>query len=209
MANVKKTEVIDTEAKAVDKEKKALEKKLAEQEKQIAELIAQVKALTEINKVTTEEKPKEKTATKKNIKFVNMTTGGFTIKGSRNYYLAQQFDSKSFSEVEAKVIVNNMPKSIVSGKLYVVADDDFIDECELTDVYTEVLNVNALKGILNKNVNEVCEIYSNACDEQKQIIIDMIYKKKLNGEDVDANILMKLGKISGKDLMGVEPLENE
>ena len=39
---------------------------------------------------------------------------------------------------------------------------------------------------------------------QKEIIIDKIVNKKLNHENVDANILLELGKLSGKNLIDVE-----
>lgn len=203
MANTKKTTTTSTKTEKTSKEDKTLEKRLAEQEKLISELLQKIEQLS-----TSDEPMKTKPSTKKNIKFINMTTGGFSLKGSRMYHLEEQFDSKSFSESEAKLIVNNMPKSITSGKIYIVADDEFIADCELGDIYAEILSANDLKNVLNNSAEKVCKIYGKACDEQKAIIIDMIYKARLAGEEVDANILSKLGKICGKDLLGIEPLED-
>ena len=49
----------------------------------------------------------------------------------------------------------------------------------------------------------------NACNEQKKIILDMVVDKKLNGEDVDANIVAQLSKACGKDLINIDALDEE
>ena len=145
---------------------------------------------------------------KKTIKFINMTTGGFTIRGTRLYHLDKQFDFQVFSESEARVIVNNMPNSIANGQLY-IADHNFIEECELDYIYESLIDDKTLKDLLNKSSEDVCEIYKNASDSQKKIIVDMITEKQINEEKIDANVLVDLGKLCGIDFMKIEPLEKE
>ena len=106
----------------VDKEKEELKKKVEEQQKQMEELQKKLDLLLQGSLMNT---PKEDKKSKKTIKFVNMTSGGFTIRGNRLYHLDKQFDSISFSENEAKTIVANMPQSIANGLLY-IADADFV-----------------------------------------------------------------------------------
>ena len=62
---------------------------------------------------------------------------------------------------------------------------------------------------LYKNSEDVCEIYKNASDSQKKIIVDMVMEKQINEEKVDANVLVDLGKLCGIDFMKIEPLEKE
>lgn len=188
----------------VDKEREKLEAVIHEQELKMKELQDKLDLLVSasINSM-----PKEK-KDRKNIKIINLTTGGFTLKGSRLYHLEKQFDYRLFSENEAKIIVNNMPQSISNGFIY-IADSDFVQECELEDVYDSLLSDEQLKNLLNKSYSDVCEIYKNASDHQKKIIIDMIVDKKLNDQKIDANILMELGRICGKDLLDIEPLNEE
>lgn len=214
--NTTKTETKKTTTKAVEKTEnvetantetfEALEKKLAEQEKRYNELMKKMEAMMSASSEVSTEKVK---SNKKQIKFINMTAGGFTIKGSRFYHLEKQFDSKLFSESEARLIANNMPQSVASGALYVVADEEFMDECNLLGAYENILDANALKEIFNRNANDVCDIYEHTTDEQKRIIIDMISQRRLSGVEIDANILMKLGNLSGKNLMGIEPLDED
>lgn len=213
--NTTKTETKKTATKTAEKVEvannteayEALEKKLAEQEERYNELMKKMEAMLSASAEASVEKSKSNN--KKQIKFINMTAGGFTIKGSRFYHLEKQFDSKTFSESEARLIVNNMPQSIASGILYVVADEEFMDECSLLGAYENILDARTLKEIFDKNANDVCDIYNHATDEQKQIILDMISQRRLNGVEIDANILMKLGSLSGRNLMGIEPLDED
>lgn len=210
----KKTETINSTEerlennKFVDKEKELLKEKLASQEKEMSDLKAQMEMLLK-SLSNKEEKNESKTKNnKKTIKFINMTTGGFTIRGTRLYHLDKQFDFQVFSESEARVIVNNMPNSIANGQLY-IADHNFVEECELDYIYESLIDDKTLKDLLNKSSEDVCEIYKNASDSQKKIIVDMITEKQINEEKVDANVLVDLGKLCGIDFMKIEPLEKE
>ena len=210
----KKTETINSTKeslennKFVDKEKELLKEKLASQEKEMSDLKAQMEMLLK-SLSNKEEKDNDKIKNnKKTIKFINMTTGGFTIRGTRLDHLDKQFDFQVFSESEARVIVNNMPNSIANGQLY-IADHNFIEECELDYIYESLIDDKTLKDLLNKNSEDVCEIYKNASDFQKKIIVDMITEKQINEEKVDANVLVDLGKLCGIDFMKIEPLEKE
>ena len=210
----KKTETINSTKeslennKFVDEEKELLKEKLASQEKEMSDLKAQMEMLLK-SLSNKEEKNESKTKNnKKTIKFINMTTGGFTIRGTRLYHLDKQFDFQVFSENEARVIVNNMPNSIANGQLY-IADHDFVEACELDYIYESLIDDKTLKNLLNKSSEDVCEIYKNASDSQKKIIVDMITEKQINEEKIDANVLVDLGKLCGIDFMKIEPLEKE
>ena len=63
--------------------------------------------------------------------------------------------------------------------------------------------------MLNKSSEDICEIYKNASDTQKKIIVEMITEKQINDEKIDANVLVDLGKLCGIDFMKIEPLEKE
>ncbi len=206
-----KTEKIikkEIDAEIVDKEKELLKNKISEQEKEMANLKAQMEMLLKAVSNNNLDTQKETKNNKKTIKFINMTTGGFTIRGTRLYHLDKQFDYQVFSESEARIIVNNMPNSVANGQLY-IADHDFIEECELDYVYENLIDDKTLKNLLSKNSEDICEIYRNASEFQKKIIVDMVIEKQINEEKVDANILVDLGKLCGIDFMKIEPLEKE
>ena len=64
-----------------------------------------------------------------------------------------------------------------------------------------------VEELLEKNPKEVIEIYKNANDYQKNIIVGMIEDAKMRGYYVDANIVIEIGKLCGKELMDIEPLK--
>lgn len=152
-------------------------------------------------------KPEEKKQDRY-ITFVNMTKGRYVLKGNSFYTIDNQFEHRKFIEKEARIIVNNMPNSIKEGKVYIL-DADFVKECDLDGVYETLLSDKEMIELLNREPSYVAEVYKNACSGQKRIIVDMLENKKLNNEKIDANILMEIGKLSGKDLINIEPIDME
>ena len=194
----KAEEVVETTTitPEVDEEKEALKAKLEEMQKQMAFMMGQLSAQTE----TTEKKP----AKERNIPFINLTAGTFVLKGTQYWDLTGQFSQRVFLEREARIIVNNMQNAIRSGLVY-IADAKFVEENELEEAYRGLLNDKQFKTLLDNKYEYVIEVYKNASPSQQNIIIDMISDKRANGESVDGNVLLELGKLSGKDLVNIEP----
>lgn len=200
---------VDTDTKvaktvvAGDDEAVALKAKIAEQEKQMADMMAQMKVMMAAQSAAVA-KPSDEPKRTRSIKFINMTVGGLTLRGNRFYHMDKQFEPKMIPESEARAIVSNMPNTVANGMVY-IADADFVRDVELDGVYEEMLSDEQMKALLSKSANEVCEIYQMAAPAQKEIIIDMVASRKMNNLPIDANIVVELGKLCGKDLMGIEP----
>ena len=190
----------------VDTEKEQLKAQLAEQQKRMEEMMAQMQVLMQAqSNSTTSTKPVN---SNKQIVFINMTSGGLNLKGTRTYHIDNQFGTKSVQESEARVIVANMPNTIAEGYVY-IPDNEFLESCNMGGVYDGMLNDEQMKTLLNQDANYVCDVFENATDSQKRIIIDMVSDRQLNGNPVDANILVRLGKLAGVDFLDIEPLEEE
>ena len=190
----------------VDTEKEQLKAQLAEQQKRMEEMMAQMQVLMQAqSNSTTSTKPVN---SNKQIVFINMTSGGLNLKGTRMYHIDNQFGTKSVQESEARVIVANMPNTIADGYVY-IPDNEFLESCNMGGVYDGMLNDEQMKTLLNQDANYVCDVFENATDSQKRIIIDMVSDRQLNGNPVDANILVRLGKLAGVDFLDIEPLEEE
>ena len=190
----------------VDTEKEQLKAQLAEQQKRMEEMMAQMQVLMQAqSNSTTSTKPVN---SNKQIVFINMTAGGLNLKGTRMYHIDNQFGTKSVQESEARVIVANMPNTIAEGYVY-IPDNEFLESCNMGGVYDGMLNDEQMKTLLNQDANYVCDVFENATDSQKRIIIDMVSDRQLNGNPVDANILVRLGKLAGVDFLDIEPLEEE
>ena len=190
----------------VDTEKEQLKAQLAEQQKRMEEMMAQMQVLMQAQSNST-------TSTKsvnsnKQIVFINMTSGGLNLKGTRMYHIDNQFGAKSVQESEARVIVANMPNTIADGYVY-IPDNEFLESCNMGGVYDGMLNDEQMKTLLNQDANYVCDVFENATDSQKRIIIDMVSDRQLNGNPVDANILVRLGNLAGVDFLDIEPLDDK
>ncbi len=201
-----KTTIKKEAAPVVDTEKEQLKAQLAEQQKRMEEMMAQMQVLMQAQSNST-------TSTKsvnpnKQIVFINMTSGGLNLKGTRMYHIDNQFGTKSVQESEARVIVANMPNTIAEGYVY-IPDNEFLESCNMGGVYDGMLNDEQMKTLLNQDANYVCDVFENATDSQKRIIIDMVSDRQLNGNPVDANILVRLGKLSGVDFLDIEPLDDK
>ena len=190
----------------VDTEKEQLKAQLAEQQRRIEEMMAQMQVLMQAQSNST--MPNKSVNPNKQIVFINMTSGGLNLKGTRMYHIDNQFGAKSVQESEARVIVANMPNTIADGYVY-IPDNEFLESCNMGGVYDGMLNDEQMKTLLNQDANYVCDVFENATDSQKRIIIDMVSDRQLNGNPVDANILVRLGKLCGVDFLNIEPLEEE
>lgn len=204
-ATVQENQIVN-ETVIVDNEKEQLKNELAElkakMEAQMA-LMAQMMSNAQSNVAPVAESKEEKYIT-----FVNMTRGGFTLRGSSMYRIPEQFGYRRFLEREAQVIVNNMGNAIKQGYVY-ITDADFVEKNQLKDTYSNLLSDKQLEELLNKDSSYVVDVYKNVSEGQKSIILGMIENKKLNSEKIDANILMEIGKLANKDLINLEPIEDE
>lgn len=187
-------------------ESDVLKETIAKQQEQMQEMMAQIALLMKAQSAHTAsaEQPKKQN----NIKFINLTAGSMNLRGTRMYNIPKQFGFKMLGEAEARLVVNNMPNAIADGYIY-IANKAFVHECELDDLYANMLDDAQLKALLNENANDVCEVYKNASEGHKRIILDMVSDKRLNGQPVDANILVELGKLSGVDFMNIDPLDDK
>ena len=183
--------------------------RIIKQANEIAELKSQIALLMNMQKASTqtttvESMPKKK----KNVTIINLFAGGLTVKGNSYYHFDKQFDKRAFSEAEATAIVNNMPNAAREGIFY-ITDAQFIEDNDLSDAYENMIDDVKMKTILSLDANSVLVLYKNASEAQKTIIENMIVNGRLNGEALDANILVELGKITGKNYMEIETMDKE
>ena len=195
MANVAKT----GETKAVQP-KKDTEKDMLKQ--QVAELKAQMDAMMQMLGATKQSAP----AHKRKIRFVNLTVGKLLLQGSVLWEIDGQFKSRDFSEEEADKIVTNMGNTITGGYVY-IADAQFVEERQMGALYEQLLSDEQLRKILSADASDVVEMYKMSNAVQKKIIVDTIIDKRSRGEYVDANVLMRLGELSGKNLVEIASLD--
>lgn len=175
---------------------------------EIEALKAQIKKLQKyIDNQKKENNPSSAPKSKKTVKFINLCNGILVLKGNQFWTIEGQFNSRSIPESEARAIVSNDPNIITSG-MACVPDAEFLSEYDLDYSYEGVLDDKALKNLLLKDSDDIVNIYKNTSDKQRQIIVDMIVERKLKDLYVDANVLVEIGKLCGRDLAKIEPIED-
>ena len=206
-ATTKKTTTATTTTSTT--EKPETDSRIAEQANEIAELKAQIALLMKAQKASAQTTTVESTPKKKkNVTIINLFAGGLTVKGNSYYHFDKQFDKRAFSEAEATAIVNNMPNAAREGIFY-ITDAQFVEDNDLSDAYENMIDDVKMKTILSLDANSVLVLYKNASEAQKTIIENMIVNGRLNGEALDANVLVELGKITGKNYMEIETMDKE
>lgn len=206
-ATTKKTTTVTTATNTI--EKPETDSRIVEQANEIAELKAQIALLMKAQKASAQNAPVEPTPKKKkNITIINLFAGGLTVKGNSYYHFDKQFDKRAFSEAEATAIVNNMPNAAREGIFY-ITDAQFVEDNDLSDAYENMIDDVKMKTILSLDANSVLVLYKNASEAQKTIIENMIVNGRLNGESLDANVLVELGKITGKNYMEIDTMDKE
>ena len=206
-ATTKKTTTATTTTSTI--EKPETDSRIAEQANEIAELKAQIALLMKAQKASTQTVAIESTPKKKkSITIINLFAGGLTVKGNSYYHFDKQFDKRAFSEAEATAIVNNMPNAAREGIFY-ITDAQFVEDNDLSDAYENMIDDVKMKTILSLDANSVLVLYKNASEAQKTIIENMIVNGRLNGESLDANVLVELGKITGKNYMEIDTMDKE
>ena len=101
-----------------------------------------------------------------------------------------------------------MPNAAREGIFY-ITDAQFVEDNDLSDAYENMIDDVKMKTILSLDANSVLVLYKNASEAQKAIIENMIVNGRLNGEALDANVLVELGKITGKNYMEIETMDKE
>lgn len=206
-ATTKRTTTATTTTNAT--EKPETDSRIIEQANEIAELKAQIALLMKAQKASAQTATVEPTPKKKkSITIINLFAGGLTVKGNSYYHFDKQFDKRAFSEAEATAIVNNMPNAAREGIFY-ITDAQFVEDNDLSDAYENMIDDVKMKTILSLDANSVLVLYKNASEAQKTIIENMIVNGRLNGESLDANVLVELGKITGKNYMEIDTMDKE
>ena len=101
-----------------------------------------------------------------------------------------------------------MPNAAREGIFY-ITDAQFVEDNDLSDAYENMIDDVKMKTILSLDANSVLVLYKNASEAQKTIIENMIVNGRLNGEPLDANVLVELGKITGKNYMEIDTMDKE
>lgn len=205
MARPKKEVVeVETQEKTTNKESDLL----SALSKQLEEMQARLDALAKENKEL-KEHTTEDTETEINsdtdISVVSLTVGKLVISTLGNG-LGTVYRFEEFGQVQdipfgdLKDIVKNKPK-FARGGAYYIANKDAVKKLRLTKDYENIISDEMFENLLNQNSSVVIDAYKTAPKFQQEQVVSLIEEKLENKVEIDANILMKIGKLCGKDFI--------
>lgn len=204
--NIKENEknIVDSiDITNLEKENMQLKEKMLEIEKQMNQLLS---ALNNQSNIESSNEDRDiEVISLTNAQMILSTTGKAD---GKKYEFEKQYTIKYIPESDLKLIINSMPR-ITQGGSYYINDKEFVQKNRLTGLYKNILDPTVMKNILDKNHEEFIAIYESALLGQKTIINSMVFDKRLNGENVDANILMYLQNKTNIDYINIEPLLKE
>lgn len=132
---------------------------------------------------------------------LNLATQG---KGQGNIYTFTDFGQIiDIPFGDLKDIVQHNQRFANEGYFY-IADEEVVRKLRKTSEYNKMLPPDVIENIFNNDANRIIDLYKMAPRGQKETIVEMIKNKRTQGVDVDANILIKLGELTGIDFVNIE-----
>lgn len=132
---------------------------------------------------------------------LNLATQG---KGQGNIYTFTDFGQIiDIPFGDLKDIVQHNQRFANEGYFYIV-DEEVVRKLRKTSEYNKMLPPEVIENIFKNDTNKIIDLYNMAPRGQKEAIIEMIKNKRVQGIDVDANVLVKLGELTGINFVGIE-----
>lgn len=149
----------------------------------------------------------------KDIEVVSLVTGQLILSTNgrsdgKLYSFSKQYEEQAIPVADLKAICSSMKSTAMNGKFF-IDDADFVREAGLSSSYRSMLDRTGMANVLSLSVDDFISTFKAVPKAQKGIIQNMIRDKRLNGEFVDANIMMALKDLTGVDYMSVEKLPEE
>ena len=85
--------------------------------------------------------------------------------------------------------------------LYYIANAEAVKKLRLEKEYEHIVDNKIFAHILDEQSDVVIKAYKNAPKLQQEQIVSMIEERLKDGKSVDGNILIEIGKLSGKDFL--------
>lgn len=214
---IKKVSNRNRNANNLAAENEALKQQMKDMQEQMQEMMSRLEAIAVSAPVPTYEVTQPVHTyippRNKDIEVVSLSTGHLLLSTNgrsdgRVYEFTRQFEKKFIPEEDLRLIVHAMPNTSSDGHFY-IKDREFVEENGLRVPYNNMLDMDKLKHILNKNIREFETTYKLASKTQQETILEMVIDRLLYGKKVDANIVVSLEKLTGKRLMDIEPIEPE
>ncbi len=102
-----------------------------------------------------------------------------------------------YSELIA--IINHHPRFAKNGDFY-IPDIRIVKRHGLIDFYDKILTKDEIYLVMTSDSDEAIKMFKKANMKQQEYLSDMLIAKIIKGENVDMNMVYKMGQILGTDI---------
>ncbi|MCK9198250.1 MAG: hypothetical protein M0P49_01465 [Bacilli bacterium] len=194
----------------LEKENKTLRSELDELKQMVLNLtqnqqITPVVESTNINSNTDEDDSDIRP--NKYIKVMSLNFGKLVLstesKGQGKVFVFNKFgDVKNIVYSELANLIHHQQSFAEQGRFYVF-DKQVVKNHGLVEHYEKFMNKEMIDNILNHNREEIIALFNNTTKTQRDIIVNLLIKKIVNGEDVDitkVDIISRLAEVNIYDI---------
>lgn len=197
---------IDVSNEVVQDATQELLKKLEEMQKQLAELKAENDSL-KTKQVEDIKDDEEEINGDTEVVVISQFMGKLVISTEGNgigtVYRFEEFgDIQDIPFSDLKEIVKNKPNFAKEGLFY-IANDKAVKKLRLTKEYEHIINSDLFAHLLDEKSDVIIKAYKDAPKLQQEQIVAMIDERLANNKEVDGNVLVKIGKLCGRDFLRV------
>ena len=198
---------VDVSKEVVQDATQELLKKFEELQKQLAELKAENDALKDNTQVEDNNNVEELTSDT-DITVISQTVGKLVLSTEGNG-IGTVYRFEEFGEVQdipfgdLKDIVKHKPRFAKEGA-YFICNPQAVKKLRLGTQYKNLIDDKTFTNLFDKDAKTIVALYESAPKMQQEQVISLIEDRLANKLEVDGNVLIKIGKLCGKDFLTTE-----
>lgn len=124
---------------------------------------------------------------------------------TRDHGLGKTFSFEEFGETQDILYsdlmeINNHHRNFLEAGYYYILDDRVVAIASKKEAYKKILTKEQIEKILNNDETAI-SLFQKANPKQQEVIVKFIIKKIINNEPVDYNLIDKLSRVSGVNIV--------
>ena len=198
---------VDVSKEVVQDATQELLKKFEELQKQLAELKAENDALKDTKQVENNDNTEELTSDT-DITVISQTIGKLVLSTEGNG-IGTVYRFEEFGEVQdipfgdLKDIVKHKPRFAKEGA-YFICNPQAVKKLRLGTQYKNLIDDKTFTNLFDKDAKTIVARYESAPKMQQEQVVSLIEDRLAKKLEVDGNVLIKIGKLCGKDFLTTE-----
>ena len=198
---------IDVSNDVVQDATQELLKKFEELQKQLAELKAENDALKDAKQIEDKDDTEELTSDT-DITVISQTVGKLVLStegnGAGTVYRFEEFgEAQDIPFGDLKDIVKHKPRFAKEGA-YFICNPKAVSKLRLGTQYKNLIDDKTFVDLFDKDAKTIIALYESAPKMQQEQVVSLIEDRLAKKLEVDGNVLIKIGKLCGRDFLTTE-----